>query len=105
MEEVETNKYGVPYHSYRILLADGEEDEIDVGIEEEWGNVQECGPDDKVKGRWDKAVGWGNDEDGHVEIVRVEDGEDGTVWELGGKRTPLQWALERVWCHAAKYSS
>lgn len=104
MEEVETNKYGVPYHSYQIFLADGEEEEIDVGIEEEWGNIQECGPDDKVKSRWDKAVGWGNDEDGHVEIVKVVDLEGDMTWGIGMKHTPRQWAMKRVWCYADNYS-
>jgi hypothetical protein len=34
------NKYGIPYHEYEIVLNNGESKVIDVGCEEDWGNIQ-----------------------------------------------------------------
>lgn len=112
LEGEETNKYGVPYHAYKLYLADGTEDVIDVGYEEEWGDIQECfegeegdedadicGSDEEDK------VGLGNDVDGHVEIMKVEDDESDMVWEVGTKNTPYKWATEKVWCYVDNYSS
>lgn len=99
----DTNKYGVPYHSYMIFLANGEEKMIDVGIEEDWGDIQGCLPGDVLKSKCSNAVGWGNDGDGHVEIVKVVDLEDNTIWAIGTKHTPRQWAMERVWCYSDNY--
>lgn len=33
------NKYGVPYHAYEIWLADGTRKVVDIGCEEDCGNV------------------------------------------------------------------
>lgn len=69
-----------PYRC-KIFLANGNCLEIDLGDTDDWCNVQPMNclsgelfkegggvvPDD-----WDKRIGWGNDSDGHVEIVKVE---------------------------------
>ena len=91
------NKFGVPYHRYILLLANGEYVSMDVGYEEDWGNVQECSPDDCDD--WETAVGWGNDLDGHVKIIRVYDEEEGFYIRT------LEWAKTRVWCYADNYAS
>ena len=91
------NKFGVPYHSYTLLLANGEAVRMDVGYEEDWGNVQQCMPDDCDDGF--KAVGWGNDEDGHLKIVGVVDDETGKHMDV------CEWAEKRVWSYVDNYSS
>ena len=108
----EKNKYGVPYHAYKLYLADGTEDVIDVGYEEEWGDIQDCVESDEDEDFGDicgsdeeDKVGLGNDADGHIEIMKVEDMESDMVWEVGTKNTPYDWAIERVWCFADYYSS
>ena len=70
---------------------------MDVGIEEDWGHVQRCLPDDCVD--WTTAVGWGNDADGHVKIVSVRDAEDGRVW------LPRVWAACCVWYWDRRYGA
>lgn len=91
------NKYGVPCHMYEITLADGTGRLVDVGYEEDWGNIQEATPDEVRD--WEKSrVGWGNDADGHVEIVKVVDRE------TGDEIDPMKWAKEFVWPYADKYS-
>ena len=91
------NKFGVPYHSCTLLLANGEAVRMDVGYEEDWGNVQQCMPDDCDDGF--KAVGWGNDEDGHLKIVGVVDDETGKHMDV------CEWAENRVWSYVDNYSS
>lgn len=91
------NKFGVPYHCYTLLLANGEEVRMDVGYEEDWGDVQECLPDDCDD--WIDSVGWGNDEDGHVKIVGVVDDETGKNMDV------CEWAKKRVWSYVGNYSS
>lgn len=93
----EVNKYGVPYHSYNITLINGTEINIDVGYEEDWGNIQQCTPDDCPQ--WENAVGYGNDLDGHTEIIKVIDNE--TDIEID----PWKWANECVWKYVDNYSS
>ena len=61
-----------------LHLADGRDVDVDLACAEDWGDIQECLPDEcKRPG----ALGWGNDSDGHVEIVRVTDAD--------GKDIPL----------------
>ena len=92
-----TNKFGVPYHRYDLLLANGMHLSMDVGYEEDWGNVQQCLPDDCDD--WETAVGWGNDFDGHVKILRVFDEDEGNYMQV------MAWAKKRVWCYVDCYSS
>ena len=94
---IRINKYGVPYHCYRLSLADGTEVAMDVGYEEDWGHVQQCLPDDCED--WKDSVGWGNDEDGHVKIAGVMDCATGKPLKV------RQWAELCVWSHVNNYSS
>ena len=89
------NKFGVPYRRCVLRLADGRVVTMDVGCEEDWGNVQPCLPDDCPD--WETAVGWGNDADGHVQIVSVVDPETGRVW------SPRRWAARCVWRWTTRY--
>lgn len=91
------NKYGVPYHGYTLELADGREIVMDVGCEEDWGNVQQMFKDDGC-GTLISTVGWGNDSDGHSEIVDVFD------CESEDHLFPLTWATEDVWKYVDNYS-
>jgi hypothetical protein len=59
----------------RLHLADDRQIDVDLAFPEDWGNIQACFPDECRK--W-PALGWGNDADGHVEIVRVTD-TNGTI--------------------------
>jgi len=93
------NKYGVPYHEYEIHLEDGTSVIIDIGIEEDWGDVQrvfEDNPDGVCLER-KCYVGWGNDSDGHIKIIRVFD------CESGKELNPLEWAENFVWSYADNY--
>lgn len=58
-----------PYEC-RLHLADGRDVKVDLATADDWGNIQDCYPDECK--RW-PALGWGSDADGHVEIVRVTD--------------------------------
>mgnify|MGYP003290469635 CR=1 FL=1 len=71
------NKYGVPYHEYEIILNNGESKVIDVGCEEDWGDIQGCVPDDCDD--WQDSLGWGNDCDGHIKILKVTDKNDNEI--------------------------
>ncbi len=93
----ETNKFGVPHHEYTLVLENGNELTIDVGCEEDWGNVQECISDDCDD--WETAVGWGNDDEGHVKIVSVVDNENGKQFSNIRK-----WAENRVWKYQDNYT-
>ena len=106
--EVETNKYGVPYHPYEIILANGKSEYIDVGVEEEFGDIQDCfdfADGDECSSDEEHKVGFGNDVDGHIEIVMVVDLEGDGVWEVGTENTPYKWAQDRVWCYVDNYAS
>ena len=92
----QTNRRGVPYHAYTITLENGEVLTMNVGYEDDWGNVQECAPDDTE--HWEEAVGWGNDVDGHIKIVAVVDEETGKSLNV------RQWAKNNVWNYVNCYS-
>lgn len=91
------NKYGVPYHCYELTFINGETKYIDIGCEEDWGNIQEMWVDDGY-GKLDACVGWGNDEDGHIQIVKVID------METNESLNVIDWA-EEVWDYVDNYSS
>ena len=97
MAHMDVNKQGVPYHRYSLTLEDGTEKTMDVGYEEDWGHVQQCAPDD-CDG-WENAVGWGDDECGHVKIISVVDEESGK------KKNVRKWAERCVWSYVGNYSS
>ena len=44
-----------------------------------------------------RRLGWGNDADGHVQIVAVVDPETGRVW------SPRRWAARCVWRWTTRY--
>lgn len=90
------NKYGVPYHKYQITLANGDDKYVDVAVEEEWGAIQQMFRDTGY-GNMVECVGWGNDEDGHIEIISVVDCETEKHY------TPLEWAYDCVWCYIDNY--
>ena len=87
------NKFGVPYHKYDIDFNNGDGRIIDIGYEEDWGHIQQAF--DK-KGK--EYIGWGDDENGHLKIVKVVD------CETGKKINPFDWATNYVWIYAEKYS-
>lgn len=96
-----TNKYDVPYHCYTIKLADGTTKFVDIGCEEDWGDIQRMLPTDVFKdddsSDYYNKVGFGNDSDGHIEIVEVIDtvtDENINVREWG----------EYVWSFVDNYS-
>ena len=91
------NKYGVPYHEYEIVLNNGESKVIDVGCEEDWGNIQQIFKDDGYS-KMCECVGWGNDSDGHIEIINVID------MESEKHINPIEWAKNYVWCYVDNYS-
>lgn len=68
---------------------------MDIGYEDDWGNVQCCLPGDCED--WKTAVGWGNDVDGHTKIVSVREVANGRVWP------PRIWAVRCVWCWVQRY--
>lgn len=57
-----------PYYC-DLHLANGTVKHVDLGDEEDWGNIQQCDSDDCED--WENSIGWGNDEDGHIKIVKV----------------------------------
>jgi len=91
----ETNKFGVPFHSYTLTLSSRRKVTMDVGYEEDWGNVQPCVPGDCKD--WRNSVGWGNDNDGHRKIVGVVDDETGKPLDV------RQWAEDCVWKYVDNY--
>ena len=90
------NKFCVPYHAYTLTLENGEVLTMNVGYEDEWGNVQQCFLGDIE--HWEEAVGWGNDVDGHIKIVAVVDAETGESLNV------RQWAKNNVWVYVNCYS-
>ena len=107
---VEHNKYGVPHKRYTIYLYNGRKLTVDIGDESDWGNIQQMHPEDfDVPGfrysndriyppYFDEIPGWGNDSDGHVEIV--------AVYDLTAKQffSVREWA-QYVWHFADDYAS
>lgn len=87
------NKYGVPHHTYTITLDDGTSVHIDIGVEEDWGNIQEAfGEEDG-----NIFIGYGNDNDGHRRIVKIVDDETEESLDVD------IWA-EYVWSFSKNYS-
>jgi len=82
--DMNTNKYGVPYHGYHLTLADGRVLEFDMAWEDTWGNVSNW--NEMFDGGEDNDyVGYGNEVDGYVEIVKVlddETGEEIDTWDF-----------------------
>lgn len=100
----EVNKFGVPHHNYILFLKDGTCIYFDVGDEELWGNVQPMLPTDfsgEYPEYFNEIPGWGNDADGHTEIVAVKD-ED--IDDSDSYLSIREWA-KYVWSFAYKYSS
>lgn len=66
-------RYACKPYICEIHLADGRRRTIDIGTEEDWGNIQECVPGDVgcTDDNWKDSIGWGNDADGHVKIIKV----------------------------------
>lgn len=93
------NKFGVNYHKYEITLINGATKIVDVGYEEDWGDIQQMWKDTGF-GNMVECVGWGNDNDGHLEIVKVIDIED-----FDKDISPIEWAHNHVWKYADNYSS
>lgn len=94
------NTRDVPYHVYELKMADGTSKIVDVGDEDDWGNLQDCTPGDCTD--WMFAIGYGNDNDGHVRIVRVLDTEDNSVWS--GNSAVRSWYQSCVACFTENYS-
>jgi hypothetical protein len=92
------NKFGVEYHQYEIVLANGDTKLIDVGYEEDWGDIQQMFKDDGYS-KMIECVGWGNDSDGHIEIISVIDHENN-----GRVINPIEWAKNHVWIYVDNYS-
>lgn len=87
-----TNKYGVPYKEYTLELENSDSIQIDVGVEEDWGNIQSC-----IDDNLENYVGWGNDLDGHERIIKVTDSENNEYDDI------FKWANECVWCYVNNY--
>lgn len=85
------NEFGVPYYRYTLTIEDGRKVDMDIGCEDDWGNVQRCVRDGKI------CVGWGS-ADEWKKVVSVYECEADTY------RDPLQWAREDVWPFAYKYA-
>lgn len=86
------NKYDVPYHCYELTLEDGTVKYVDIGCEEDWGDIQEAYDDD-----CNRYIGWGNDCDGHKKITKVIDMENSEVLDID------KWA-NYVWSFVKNYS-
>jgi hypothetical protein len=97
--EVEDKDVKYPNHYYQIYLADGRKLNVDVGNEDDWGNIQPCATGDCED--WIDSIGWGNDNDGHTKIVRVVDSEDNSMWF--GNKAVGKWYDERVSTYLDKY--
>lgn len=74
----EVNKFGVPYHSYTLTFKSGDEKVFDMAWEDDWGDINTCAfYDTNGEITEDSFLGYGNDEDGYEEIVKVVDDETG----------------------------
>lgn len=94
--EFDMNRFGVPCHGYALTLKSGKEIIMDIGYEEDWGNVQRCFKDG-ADGKSEECVGWG-DADEWEEVTKVFDCESGV------DLTPLEWAKDDVWVWADLYA-
>ena len=100
-EKRETNKFGVPYEKFTLWLDNGNEILVDIGSEDDWGNIQECAPGDCED--WENSIGWGNDEDGHLKIVNVYSSETKNSWN--GTDAVRSWFDTKVKVWAKNYSA
>ena len=71
-----THKFRLAKEPYEctLHLADGTSVDVDLACEEDWGDIQGCLPDDCDD--WQDSLGWGNDCDGHIKIVKVVGKDD-----------------------------
>ena len=95
----ECNDRGVPFHVYRITTDDGHDFEVDVAVEEEWGDVQRVNAligNDHID-----AVGYGNDETGIRRIEFVADLDGRSKWT--GDEEVRKWYYERVAVYGENY--
>lgn len=91
------NKFGVPYHAYRLTLDDGRKVEFDMAWEEYWGSVQEWNAEWNG-GSDEPYVGYGNEVDGFRKIVSVYDEKAGAWLD------PFAF-LRRANLYAANYAT
>ena len=64
-----THRNATEPYCCRLHFIDGSFRDVDLANEMHWGNIQQCDPDDCED--WENSIGWGNDEDGHLKIVKV----------------------------------
>lgn len=95
------NNYFAPSNEYIIQFKNGDKRTIDIGDECDWGNVQPCIPTDCED--WKDSVGYGNDSDGHIKIVKVIDCDSNKIWS--GNKEVKSWYKSRVACLAETYSA
>lgn len=88
----EVNKYGVPHKVYELLLEDGTSLCVDIGCEEDWGDIQQA-----FDAEGNEFVGWGNDVDGHTRITAVAEIGAGDALDVA------EWA-GFVWGFAGNYA-
>ncbi len=95
---MDTNKFGVPYHSYHLYFSNGDVVLFDMAWEEYWGNVN---PNANMhrNGHFEDNdfIGYGNDEDGYYTIVKVHDDDNDCFI------TPKEFA-DRCVSYVDKYS-
>lgn len=97
----DVNKFGVPHESYGMWLENGNEIRVDIGNEDDWGNIQECVPGDCKD--WENSIGWGNDADGHIKIVNAYSYDTANSWN--GTDAVRSWFDTRVAVWAKNYSA
>ena len=92
------NKYGVPVKIYDLHLKSGKIKSIDISNEEEWGDIQQCIPNDCDD--WKYSIGYGNDIDGHDKITLVTSSV-GECWE--GNAEVMLWFDTMIAPYASNY--
>lgn len=95
------NKFGVPHEKYSLWLDNGNEILVDIGSEDDWGNIQECAPGDCED--WENSIGWGNDDEGHLKVVNVYSRETKNSWN--GTDAVRSWFDTKVKVWAKNYSA
>lgn len=96
-----TNKFGVPYEKYSLWFDNGTGIGVDIGNEDDWGNIQECAPGDCKD--WENSIGFGNDADGHLKIVSVDSKQSNDSWI--GTDAVRSWFDTKVKVWAKNYSA
>lgn len=102
-KRVAMNGYGVPYHEYRLYLDGGSWTDVNIGEEEQWGDIQRMDLSDfdalteEIPDCYNDLPGWGNDTIGHTEIVAVKDKVNNKFLNV------RKWAKE-VWSYASNYA-